>query len=465
MLERVPGVARRRVEVASTAPRPLTRFANSVIHQNVAEDVLRVSSASTSTAAPRRRLVDVTGDEGLASARRAHARRAAVAPLDPGWPGRRPAGADSARWRRSTRPTARRLARRPGGAGAAPSSTPPAAWRRPATAARNHWRGAFANSAGQALGGRARRRRRWPASPAATAPTASARPPSGRLADIDGAVLGARAAAKANAGVDPVELPPDRYEVVLEPSAVADILEALPHLRLQRQGGRRAALVRPPRRRPVRPAAHPVRRRPARRRRRTTPRARRRRRVPLVDAGTTVGADPRPTHGGGGRRDLDRQRRRLGLVRRRRPPPRRSPAPAVRRAEVDGPVVDSSTAALVAGVERGVLVTDFWYTRVLDPRTLVAHRADPQRRVADRGRRGHAAAAQLPLHPVLRPGADAGHRARRRRRRHARCPATPTRRRCRGGRRRRCAWRRGTSPAAPAADRPPSVSPLKSPGT
>ena len=28
-------------------------------------------------------------------------------------------------------------------------------------------------------------------------------------------------------------------------------------------------------------------------------------------------------------------------------------------------------AALVAGVERGLLVTDFWYTRVLDPRTLV----------------------------------------------------------------------------------------------
>ena len=27
-------------------------------------------------------------------------------------------------------------------------------------------------------------------------------------------------------------------------------------------------------------------------------------------------------------------------------------------------------AELVAGVERGVLVSDFWYTRVLDPRTL-----------------------------------------------------------------------------------------------
>ena len=30
-----------------------------------------------------------------------------------------------------------------------------------------------------------------------------------------------------------------------------------------------------------------------------------------------------------------------------------------------------TTDELVAGVERGVLVTDFWYTRILDPRTQV----------------------------------------------------------------------------------------------
>ena len=32
---------------------------------------------------------------------------------------------------------------------------------------------------------------------------------------------------------------------------------------------------------------------------------------------------------------------------------------------------DASTDELIAGVERGVLVTDFWYTRILDPRTQV----------------------------------------------------------------------------------------------
>ena len=56
---------------------------------------------------------------------------------------------------------------------------------------------------------------------------------------------------------------------------------------------------------------------------------------------------------------------------------RDQPAPAARRTarsalgEVDGPAADSSVAALVAQVSRGLLVTDNWYTRVLDPRTLV----------------------------------------------------------------------------------------------
>jgi predicted Zn-dependent protease len=38
--------------------------------------------------------------------------------------------------------------------------------------------------------------------------------------------------------------------------------------------------------------------------------------------------------------------------------------------EVEGPAADSSVAELVAGVERGLLVSDLWYTRLLDPRTL-----------------------------------------------------------------------------------------------
>jgi len=39
--------------------------------------------------------------------------------------------------------------------------------------------------------------------------------------------------------------------------------------------------------------------------------------------------------------------------------------------EAAGPAADASVLALVSGVRRGLLVTDFWYTRVLDPRPLV----------------------------------------------------------------------------------------------
>jgi predicted Zn-dependent protease len=45
-----------------------------------------------------------------------------------------------------------------------------------------------------------------------------------RLADLDGAGCGARAAAKAASGRSPVELPPGNYEVVLEPRAVSSAL-------------------------------------------------------------------------------------------------------------------------------------------------------------------------------------------------------------------------------------------------
>ena len=48
------------------------------------------------------------------------------------------------------------------------------------------------------------------------------------------------------------------------------------------------------------------------------------------------------------------------------------PAPADKPpGEVDGPAADASVAAIVSQVGRGLLISDFWYTRVLDPRTLI----------------------------------------------------------------------------------------------
>ena len=279
----------------------------------------------------------------------------------------------------------------------------------------NHWSGAFANSAGQAVAGEsadvglagiARR----PGSDGV------ARAASGRLADIDGAVLGARAAAKANAGVDPVELPPDRYEVVLEPTAVADILEAFTVYGFNAKAvAERRSFVRlgdeqfdASRRRSstTRPAPGSA----------TTPKGTPRRRLVLVDGGTTVAlthdrrtaatAGATSTGHGVGSAAFGAIARHLVLL--------GADAPGAVAAEVDGPVVDSATAELVAGVERGVLVTDFWYTRVLDPRSLaITGLTRNGVWLIEHGEVTHTA-AQLPLHAVLRPGADAGRGASRR---------------------------------------------------
>ena len=62
--------------------------------------------------------------------------------------------------------------------------------------------------------------------PAATGPPTDGygQVTSARLRDLDGRRVGEIAAAKARAGVDPIELDPGSYEVVLEPRAVAAVL-------------------------------------------------------------------------------------------------------------------------------------------------------------------------------------------------------------------------------------------------
>ncbi len=84
--------------------------------------------------------------------------------------------------------------------------------------------GAFVNTAGQAVSGRSADAALDGIARAGGA-DGVARLASARLADLDGGVLGARAAVKARSGVTPVDLPPGRYEVVLEPAAVADLLQ------------------------------------------------------------------------------------------------------------------------------------------------------------------------------------------------------------------------------------------------
>jgi predicted Zn-dependent protease len=202
-----------------------------------------------------------------------------------------------------------------------------------------------------------------------------ARLASYRLADIDGAVLGMRAAAKALAGQDPVELPPGQYEVVLESDAVVDILRNFAmwgfngKAHLERRSFAKLGEQQ------FDPAVTFL-------RDMTTPRAlglpfdsegTPKRRVEFVAGGVTsnVAHDRRTAAQAGTESTGDAfpGSRALGPI-----PMGMTMAPSgpeLPTGEAAGPAADLSVMALVAGVQRGLLVTDFWYTRVLDPRPLV----------------------------------------------------------------------------------------------
>ena len=64
-----------------------------------------------------------------------------------------------------------------------------------------------------------------------------------------------------------------------------------------------------------------------------------------------------------------------------------------------------STEELIAGCERGILVTHFFYIRALDPRTVLQTGLTRDGDVPDRERQDHARAEELPLE--REPAADA----------------------------------------------------------
>jgi predicted Zn-dependent protease len=183
---------------------------------------------------------------------------------------------------------------------------------------------------------------------------------SARLRDLDGRRVGEIAAAKARGGADPIELDPGAYEVVLEPRAVAAVLlfpawlgfngkahaegtsfvhlgeqQLDEHIDLWDDATDPRALGRP----------YDA---------EGTPK----RRTDLVRAGVTVGL----AH--------DRRSAALAGV---------EPTGHSIGSEAFGGYPgdlflgggDDALETLVAGVERGLLVTDLWYNRVLDPKTQV----------------------------------------------------------------------------------------------
>jgi predicted Zn-dependent protease len=206
-----------------------------------------------------------------------------------------------------------------------------------------------------------------------------------RLADLDGAELGARAARKARAGRDPIELPPGRYEVVLEPTAVADVLQmiAIYGLNAKVVAERRSfvevgadqfdpavSLVDDPA--GVDGAALPFDIEGTSRQRTVFVESGRTRAI-AHDRRTAAQAGSRSTgHAVPGGAAFGPVAGNLTLVPAGAPSGANGASPSGAKAAVpSGPEADASVAELVGQVGRGLLVTDNWYTRVLDPRTLV----------------------------------------------------------------------------------------------
>ncbi|NYF55131.1 TldD/PmbA family protein [Micromonospora purpureochromogenes] len=353
----------------------LTRFANSFIHQNVAESGVSVRlrlHVDGRTAAGGGSLVDADGLHALVERTVAAAR---LCPPDPAWPG-------------LTQPTAVRssglldedtaYAEPDARADRVRAFVDAVGGLEAAGYCRTSYRsGAFANSAGHTAQGRTTEAAMDGIARAGGA-DGVARLCADRLADLDGAALGGRAAGKARAAADPVELPPGRYEVVLEPAAVGDLLQNFSWYGFNgKRYAERQSFAEPGTAQfdpsvtlvddPLHASALPF-----------DLEGTARRALPLVEAGVTraVAHDRRSGaevgtgstgHGMVGASTFGPIPRNLRLLAAAGPGGR----PDDGADGTSGAVADGDTAALVAGMARGLLVSDFWYTRVLDPKSLV----------------------------------------------------------------------------------------------
>jgi len=384
--------------VVDRADLALTRFARSFIHQNVTDSTttvrLRLHDAGRTTSGSAS-VADVDGRASSSGVRGEDGRRASssgvrgqeslrslvertvaavrVGPADPHWPGLTtptavPAAVpvDEATAHAEPPERAARVAAFVAAAGGLESAGYCSTVHRSVAFANSAGQSAQARTAGAAMDAIARR---------GTA-DGVARLAAPRLSELDGAILGARAAAKAHAGTDPIELPPGRYEVVLEPTAVNDLIDFIASYGFNAKAvAQRESFVEVGREQfdralslvddPLAPAApglpfdvegtpkHPLTLVSAgvssdlAHDRRTAAAAGRASTGHAVPGATASGAMPTNLH---------------LLADTHRPD---------QPGEADGPAADADVADLVSGVERGLLVTDFWYTRVLDQRSLV----------------------------------------------------------------------------------------------
>jgi predicted Zn-dependent protease len=346
-----------------TGHHALTRFANSFIHQNVSESIASVSLRLSydGRTANASMTFDPSGallEDSLRALVGRTAEAARLRPVDPEWPGL----AQPAATTFTGSYDARTADASPGDRAALVRDFVDAAGDLE-TAGFCETVGhvvAFANSAGQRVAGQTSMATLDGVARASGA-DASARRTASSLADLDGLVLGRRAATRVRSAVGAGDIEPGHYEVVLEPSCVGDMMFFLAwqgfNARAVHEGRSFVVLGEQqfdPRLQLWDDAAD----------RRTvalpfdeegTPK----RRLDLVRDGVPVGLteDLRTAKAGGGA----------------------STGHAIEGGESEGALACNlllgtgphDTDEMVSYVERGLLVTDFWYTRILDPRTLV----------------------------------------------------------------------------------------------
>ncbi|GAA2526589.1 TldD/PmbA family protein [Winogradskya humida] len=371
LVRRVAGPGAEAEVVAVHSADALTRFANSAIHQNVAEATTTVRLRLHLDGRTAGGSTTVTGINGLESLVERTIAAARLSPPDVTWPGltaaaelRPDAGFDEATAAASPQERADRVRDFVDAAGGLETA---------GFCRTSYTSGGFASTAGHSAQGRTAEAAMDGIARLDGADGVS-RHASGRLSDLRGAPMGARAAAKARAAGRAIELPPGRYEVVLEPTAVSDLLSNLATFGFNgkafaqhqsfaqlgtQQFDEKITITDEPLG-TVLPFDLEG-----------TPRDS----LTLIDGGTTRAVSHDRTsaaeagtistgHASAASRSWGPIAVNLQLA------AGSGDAPAVKGDDGTGPTA-SSARALVSGMWRGLLITDFWYTRVLDQKSLV----------------------------------------------------------------------------------------------
>ncbi|HEY1634506.1 MAG TPA: metallopeptidase TldD-related protein [Acidimicrobiales bacterium] len=353
----------------STGRRSLTRFANSLIHQNVAEEKCSVTLTLIADGRLARASTNRVDDDALRALVERTREAARLRPPDPDWPGLAPRApvapvdhydraTDEASPRQRAEVVAAFLAAGAGMSGAGYCQTTSEVT-------------GFANTDGQRLAGRSTQATidgilRLGSADGSGAQTAV------DLASLDGAGAGEAAASRAALGAEAIELPPGRYEVILEPACVADICQFLVGYGFNAKmhaDGRSFVHVGEAQFDAAVSLWDDA----------TDDRAvglgfdaegTPKRRMPMVEAGVSVGlVHDRRTAAKAGTTSTGHA---IGGGERFGAYPTNLFLGAAGDAGSGGaPASRGSRDEVVGAVTRGLLVTDFWYTRILDPKTQV----------------------------------------------------------------------------------------------